>query len=77
MGAKVKLKWTAEDIGDTGWRAGWYVALVQAYDPLEDQLTVEYCSEPGVTYTVELSSSLFEETIKLVKSYNMINTIIT
>lgn len=34
--AKVKVRWTSEEIGDSGWRPGWYVAYVQAYDEDSD-----------------------------------------
>ena len=53
VGAKVMVKWNADELGDSGWRCGWYVAYVQAYDEENDNLTLEYLSEPGITYTVD------------------------
>lgn len=37
VGAKVKVKWTMEEIGDFGWRTGWYVATIQSYDDETDR----------------------------------------
>ena len=68
VGARVKIKWTAEDIGNSGWRPGWYVANVQGYDDETDQLTVQYPSEPDCTYTIELTSSFHNSRIQLVKA---------
>ena len=31
VGAKHKVKWTKEEVGDSGWRLGWYAATVQEY----------------------------------------------
>ena len=68
VGAKVKIKWTADEIGDSGWRCGWYVAYVQAYDEETDNLTLEYLSEPGAIYIVDLTKYIHMEKIELVKA---------
>ena len=47
VGSKVKIRWTLEELGNSGWKPGWYVAYVQAYDDETDTLTVQYLSEPG------------------------------
>ena len=49
VGAKVKIKWTADEIGDSGWRCGWYVAYVQAYDEETDNLTWSTYQNQGVS----------------------------
>ena len=51
VGAKVSVKWRKEEIGDTNWRAGWYVGEVQEADPQYDEITVHYTYEvtPCVT----------------------------
>ena len=67
MGAKVKVRWTSEEIGDSGWRPGWYVAYVQAYDEDNDTLTVEYTTEPGCIYTIDLTSYFHHNKICLLK----------
>ena len=45
VGAKVKIKWTLDEIGDSGWRPGWYMVYVPAYDDETDTLIVQYPSE--------------------------------
>lgn len=55
VGAKIKVKWSAEEIGDSGWQAGWYKAIVQGYDDELDEIIILYPSEPGCTYTLDLS----------------------
>ena len=47
VGAKVKIRWTSEEIGDSGWRPGWYIAHVQEYDESSDTISVMYPSEPN------------------------------
>ena len=52
IGSKIKVHWSAEEIGDMGWTPGWYVATVQKYCQDTDMLTVTYSSEPvsqGIT----------------------------
>ena len=68
VGAKVKIKWTLDEIGDSGWRPGWYIAYVQAYDDETDTLTVKYPSEPDCTYTVELFPFIRNSKIQLVNA---------
>ena len=68
VGAKVKIKWTLEEIGDSGWRPGWYLAYVQAYDDETDTLTVQYPSEPECIYTFELTPFIYKYKIQLVKA---------
>ena len=58
VGAKVKIKWTVDEVGDSGWRPGWYVAYVQAYDNETDTITVQYPTELDCTYTLELIPSI-------------------
>ena len=54
-GARIHVKWTKEEIGDSGWSPGWYVAIVQSYNNEDDIVAVTYPSEPGCTYEFELS----------------------
>ena len=68
IGCKVKIRWTKEEIGDTGWKAGWYVAEVQGYDIDTDVLTVHYSSEPDCTYESELTPLIVQNKVKLVQS---------
>ncbi len=50
VGACIKVKWTAEEVGDSGWRPGWYRVVVQSYDSESDTLTVTYPTEEGCVY---------------------------
>ena len=68
VGAKVKIRWTVEEIGDAGWRAGWYIAYVQGYDEESDGLTVQYPSEPVCTYTIDLNNYIFSNKFQLVQA---------
>ncbi len=68
VGARIKVKWTNEELGDSGWKPGWYLADVQHYHEDEDQITITYPSEPGCTYTIELTPSLHAKNIKLVRA---------
>ena len=48
-GANIKIKLSAEEVGDSGWKPGWYKAIVQSYHSESDILTVVYPCEPGCT----------------------------
>ena len=39
VGSKIKVKWTAEEVKGSGWKAGWYTATVHRYDQDSDILT--------------------------------------
>ena len=68
VGAKVKVKWSGEDLGDSGWKPGWYAAHVQAYDDETETITVRYQTEPDCLYDIHVPTNLDTETIKLVKA---------
>ena len=44
------------------------MAYVQAYDEETDNLTLEYLSEPGAIYIVDLTKYIHMEKIELVKA---------
>ena len=67
-GSKIKVHWSKEEIGDTGWRSGWYVATVHKYCEETDMLTITYVSEPNQTYNEELLPLLSNSRIKLLWS---------
>lgn len=67
-GAKIKVKWTSEEIGDSGWSPGWYLAVVQSYYHEDDLVTVSYPSEPGCTYQFELSNFIKKRKVKILKA---------
>ena len=60
VGSHVKIRWTSDEIGDSGWRPGWYSAEVQSSTIEDDEITVVYASEPDCVYTVEVTTLLAE-----------------
>ena len=65
--ARIKIKWSKQEIGDTDWRPGWYVAEVQDADRDNNEITVQFVSEPDCTYTYEVTPCLAKETLQIVK----------
>lgn len=39
VGAKIQIKWDKEEVVGTGWRGGWYTAVVNLYCKETDELT--------------------------------------
>ena len=64
-GAKVKIHWSKEEVQDTEWKSGWYLATVHSYDDVTDLLTLTYSSEPGLPYEEELLPLITNHKIKL------------
>ncbi len=54
-GARILVKWSMEEIGDSGWQLGWYAAEIQAYDSDSDTATVMYVAEPGSVYSIQVT----------------------
>lgn len=65
IGVKVKIRWTNEEIGDSGWRSGWYTAQVQESHLEDDTIQVLYFSEPECVYSVCVSEYLALGKLKL------------
>jgi hypothetical protein len=65
IGRQVKVRWSKEEIGDTGWRAGWYSAEVQESNLSLDEITIIYVSEPESIYKVEVTPLLANGKLKL------------
>ncbi|CAB4044566.1 Hypothetical predicted protein, partial [Paramuricea clavata] len=65
IGTKVKVRWSADEIKDTGWKPGWYVAYVQSADSYEDQIVVEHPSKADELYTLDVSPLVAEGSLKL------------
>ena len=68
VGARIKIKWTKDDIGDSNWKPGWYVGEVQQSDLDNDEITVQFVSEPTVTYEYEVTTLVAEGKLKMSKS---------
>ena len=49
------MKWSKEEIGGTNWRPGWYVGEVQQADPENNEITVQFVSEPLSSYKYEVT----------------------
>jgi len=67
VGAKIQIKWDKEEVVGTGWRGGWYTAVVNSYCEETDELTVTYSSERTTPYT-ELSDPVSSHKIRIVWS---------
>ena len=67
VGTEIKVKWTKEEIGDSGWRPGWYTAQIQMADIENDIIKVEYQSEPGCIYTVDVTPMIAQGKLRLKK----------
>ena len=65
VGARVKVCWTKEEIGNSGWQPGWYVAEVQNANSMLDQIEVIYLSES--VYKIDVTSMLAEGKLQLSK----------
>ena len=58
IGKKLKIKWSKEELGNSGWTQGWYSAQVQEGHVEDDTVTVVYFSEPKCVYTLCVSEYL-------------------
>ena len=67
VGSVVKVKWTTEEVGDSGWKPGWYKATVQKFDEDSDTITLKYPRET-IPYEEELTPLLSQGKIKLLRS---------
>lgn len=68
IGASVKVKWTQEELGDSNWKPGWYTGEVQESDPENDEITVQFVSEPAVSYIYEVTTLVADGKLKMSKS---------
>ena len=66
VGVRIKVKWSKEDIGDTNWRPGWYVGEVQEADPKNDEITVQFVSEPLSFYKYEVTPCVAQGSLQMV-----------
>ena len=64
-GAKVKVKWLADELKDSDWKEGWYSATVNSYCNETDLLTITYTSEPGQPYEEELFPLIANKKLQL------------
>ncbi len=67
IGQRVKVRWTADEIGDSGWRPGWYIAEVQRSDVESDKISIVYTLEPKCVYELEVTPTFIEGKLRLWK----------
>ena len=65
IGRKVKVKWSKEELGDSGWRGAWYCAHVQGGHIEDDSINIVYYTEPECVYTLCVSEYLALGKLKL------------
>ena len=64
------MKWTGTDnLG--GWKPGWYMGKVQRYNLQNDEITVQYSSEPGKVYKMNVKDSVEEGILQLAEYRNV------
>ena len=67
IGASISIKWTRDEVKGSGWKAGWYGAEVQAFDPDRDEVTIIYKREPTVVYSECVTQLISEGKVKKTK----------
>ena len=65
IASEVLVKWTKEEIGDSGWRPGWFLAEVQDSNLANDWTKVEYKSERDHIYKIEVLTALSNNKLKM------------
>lgn len=68
IGAKINVRWSGTEVKGTGWKAGWYTAEVQEFDPDNDTITITYDREPTKAYKEAVTSAISKGEIRLKKS---------
>ena len=68
IGAIISVKWTADKVGDSGWRPGWYKAEVHSYCEESDIITLKYILEPDDIYEDEITPLLLQKKVKLLST---------
>jgi hypothetical protein len=65
VGTLLRVRWGKDELGNSGWRPGWYVAEVQGADVLEDTVDVVYVSEPESIYNIDVTEFLAQGKLQL------------
>ena len=68
VGSRIKLQWNADEVKDSGWKPGWYVATVQQYNAEQDSIVIVYASEPDNVYEEDLTPLISAGRIRLLWS---------
>ena len=64
-GFELLVKWTNKEIGDSVWQAGWFLTEVQGSSLASDWVKVEYKSERGHIYKIEVMTAFANNTLKM------------
>ncbi|CAB4026118.1 Hypothetical predicted protein [Paramuricea clavata] len=67
VNTKVLAWWSKEEIGDTGWKSGWYRAKVVSYNEGTDVIQLEFDKEKGETYDYNVEKEVDANRLKLAK----------
>ena len=68
IGAKISVCWSGTEVKGTGWKAGWYTAEVQEFDPDNDTTTIIYDREPNKAYKEAVTPAISKGEIRLKQS---------
>lgn len=69
IGAIVSIRWSASEVGDLGWKPGWYKGkFIYGYCEESDILTLRYLLEPDNTYEEEITPLLLQNKVKLIST---------
>ena len=66
-GTRVAVLWTKTD-NMSGWKPGWYTAVVRGYKEELDEVTIEYSSEHGKRYVMSVSDNVKKGNLKVLKT---------
>ena len=72
IGARILIRWEKEELRESGWRAGWYAAKIQAFDPDTDEISIIYDQEQDEVYSKCVNALISEGKVKLCKQLSAI-----
>ncbi|CAB4038821.1 Hypothetical predicted protein [Paramuricea clavata] len=68
VGVRILARWSKEEIGDSGWKTGWYVGSVLKHNKERDTIEVEFDTEANVIYTYKVDEDVKANKIRLAQS---------
>ena len=67
IGTSILIKWMKEEVKESGLKAGWCEAEVQAFEPNIDEITIIYNREPTVVCTKCVTQIISDGKVKKTK----------
>ena len=67
IGTSILIKWMKEEVKESGLKAGWYEAEVQAFEPNIGEITIIYKREPTVVCTKCVTQIISDGKVKKTK----------